>query len=377
MRKIILVFVILFAIFSAKAEELITLGLFSLVYSSTNIFTARPIEGKEIRLPNSYSELRPFLVQNLVRGLGISSGDTVWVDTDNYAFVQFEEKKIDWQFFDGVIFYGNFYSPPSFSFKSAVFCPTISGIRPFSGEIAFTPIQSENPGPYYLGGKKGETMLEMVAKTKLVMARLDSILALRNDNQALFEWISAHKIALKQSDLSDFKDWKTNWGELQWEVFQWINGNGIWQDAWKSMLLSKEILSFGGTLSRPEDMQNAFLNNEARAFLMREIAQISGSRNEAIQVLSSSLWDWPSNQNSISLEEQTQIIQLAIPLLENDAMQFSALQLIQNSSFPPDYEWQWRRNVSALPFLKKALGKTTDEYFRKNLVSCIQRMEQK
>ncbi len=63
-----------------------------------------------------------------------------------------------------------------------------------------------------------------------------------------------------------------DWGPFEHEVFGWINGNGIWQDAWKSILLSKMLRpEYGEIRSQPEGTPNAFACPEGRNFLLEQI----------------------------------------------------------------------------------------------------------
>lgn len=369
---------------SAKAEELHTLTLLSLVYRSPVIFSAKPLQALGIQQKNNGSDrrIRLFLVLDILRHDSGLLPDTVAVSFDDYEFSR-QERGAE-IVFDTVVFYGDFYQNEGNELTEPLFYPTSSGIRLFHQDSMFTPIQISNPGSYYFIGGQGISASDWILKTQQTIVRLDKVLALRHiqplsvQNKMIFEWIAEHRTALKNSNPFYSLDEDNNWGELRWDIFKWINGNGIWEDAWSGILLSYEIDSLWPILSRPEGAENAFNNEEARAFLMVQITSENGRKFPALFLLGESLWKPNSLTESVSATAQIAIMKLALPLLQDPQLRTSALQLLENAAFPPEYSWQYRTNLSLLPDLKRQLEQLeqpVEEYFRDNLVRLITKME--
>lgn len=367
-----------------KAEELFTLSLISLVQHSPIIFSAKPLlEPENIAdSKNKGTRIQRFLVLDVLRQDSFGLPDTVAVSLEGYEFRAWEQgAPIE---FDTVILYGDFYRETYSRAIKPLFQPAMSGIRLFHQDSIFVPIQLSNPGGFYFAGGRADSFIGWKTKTTKTIARLEKLLAMRQEqpaseqNQMLMHWIRENSEALKQSDPFSLANEDSNWGELSWQVFEWINGNGIWQDAWDAMLLSKELYLERPILGLPEGKESAFNNEAARAFLLAQIAAGKGQEFQAMYVLSGSLWTFGNLETSISAEKQTEIIGLAFRFLHDPNLRYVALQLLENAAFAPEYDWRNRNDLSYLPALKELLEqlKPSDEdYFRNNLIRLIARMK--
>ncbi len=373
-------FIFLFLSTSLQAEELPTFGLSYLVYYSTVIFTAKPLaEAKYvINTREGGYELRRFVIQQVIKQDSAALPDTIAVEISNYEFEGTE--------FPEFIFYGR-YDPPLYPHHPRVFVPVLSGIRPFQGNTAFVPIQHDNPGGYYFHPNPDQPLSDWAFQTRKIIRRFDSLLDLRYiqppkaQNQALFEWIDQHQSCWNKDTGMVYRPFNDcDWGPYQYEVFQWINGNGIWQDAWKSILLSGSLLhEFGTILSRPEDTPIAFACTEGRVFLMEQISK-GIEPAIAIQVLTEALWSWdwdPYRQLPASETERYQAMQLVLPKLEDPETQHIAIYFIRAALLHPEFPWKDKDGISPLAALKKAYNTSKDEYFRNSLASLIGAIERK
>jgi hypothetical protein len=170
---------------------------------------------------------------------------------------------------------------------------------------------------------------------------------------------------------SSFSD--CDWGQYPDDVFKWINGNGIWQDAWKSMLLSRAYMPQYIQMSRPEDTPNAFACEEARAFLMGQIA--SGDEADiALRLLSDDFYDC-GRYTSLPETDQQKIIRLALPYLERRETMYTVYYLIQAAMECAHSKALIKRNTVLLEALKKAHAACLDEYFKKKFGQLILEIE--
>ena len=372
--------IFLFLSASLHAEDLPTFGLGYLVYYSTVIFTAIPLveEKYVITTREGCYEVRRFVIQQVIKQDSTVLPDTIAVEVSNYNF--------DGTEFLEFICYGS-YDPPLYPHHPRVFAPVLSGIRPFQANIAFVPHQHDNPGGYYFHAYPDQPLSDWVFQTQKIMRRFDSLMALRNiqppnaQNLALFEWIDQHQSCWKRDTeivYCPFSD--CDWGPYEYKVFEWINGNGLWQDAWKSILLSGLLRhEYGTILSRPEDTPIAFACTEGRAFLMEQISK-GIEPAIAIQVLTEALWSWDWDQYRqlpAPEAERYQAMQLVLPKLEDPETQHIAIYFIRAALLHPEFPWKDKDGISPLAALKKAYNVSTDEYFRSGLESLIREIERK
>jgi hypothetical protein len=370
--------IFLFLSASLQAEDLPTFGLGYMVYYSTVIFTAKPLaEAKYvINTREGGYELRRFVVQQLIKQDTTALPDTIAIEVSSYEFNATE--------FPEYIFYGR-YDPPIYPHHPRVFSPVLSGIRPFRGNTAFVPFQHENPGGYNFHPFTDQLLSDWVFQTRKTIVRFDSLLALRRiqppiaQNKALFEWIDQHQDCWKRDTAIVYRPFSDcDWGPYEYEVFEWINGNGIWQDAWKSILLSGSLRKeYGMILSRPEDTPIAFDCTEGRAFLMEQIEK-NVAQSIAVQLLTNALWSWDQYGQSPPPEaERYRAMQIVLPLLEVRETQPIAIYFIRAALFHPEFPWQDKDGISHLTALKKAYNTTTDEYFKSRLEGLIGEIERK
>jgi len=333
--------IFLFLSASLQAEELPSLGLGYMVYYSTCIFTAKPLaEAKYvINTREGGYELRRFVIQNVIKQDTTALPDTIAIEVSNYEFEATE--------FPEYIFYGQYY-PPIYPHHPRVFYPVPSGIRPFRGNTAFVPFQHENPGGYYLHAAPNQTLSEWVFQTQKTIQRFDSLLTLR----------------LIQP--------------YEYEVFEWINGNGIWKDAWKSMQLSKMLRPvYGMVTSQPEDTPNAFACPEGRNFLLEQIAS-NQEPGIAISLLGNATWGWDHDYLLPATEaERYQVMQSVLPLLEKGEYQYAVMNLIRTALLSPEFPWKDKDGISPLGALKRVHAATQDAYFKTQLERLIREIEGK
>jgi hypothetical protein len=372
-------FIFLFLSASLQAEEMPSFGLGDLVYYSTCIFTAKPLaEAKYvINTREGGYELQRFVIQNVIKQDTTALPDTIAIEVSNYEFEATE--------FPEYIFYGQYY-PPIYPHHPRVFYPVPSGIRPFRGSTAFVPHQHDNPGGYYLHAAPDQTLDDWVFQTQKIMNRFDALLALRRiesleaQNSALFEWIDQHHSCWKRDTVIVYRPFNAcDWGQYEYEVFQWINGNGIWQDAWKSIQLSGLLsrYEYGTILTQPENTPIAFACTEGRAFLMEQISK-DIKPAISIQLLSEAIWSWNENLLSLATEaERYRAMQLVLPLLEVQETQYGVLYFIRAAAFHPDFPWKDKDGVSPLAALKKVYKTTTDEHLKRGLEGLIGEIERK
>lgn len=363
---------------SLQAEELPTFGLGYLVYYSTVIFTAKPLAEEKyvINTREGGYELRRFIVQHVIKQDSAALPDTIAVEVSNYEFEGVE--------FPEYIFYGR-YDPPLYPHHPRVFSPILSGIRPFRGNTAFVPHQHDNPGGYYFHEAPDQPLSEWVFQTRKIMLRFDSLLELRRiespvaQNKALFEWIDQHQSCWKRDTVIVYRPFSDcDWGPYGYEVFEWINGNGIWQDAWKSILLSKMLRpEYGTVTSQPQGTPNAFACPEGRNFLMEQIASNKES-GIAISLLGNATWGWDHDYLLPATEmERYRVMQAVLPLLEKREYQYAAMNLIRTALLSPEFPWKDKDGISPLAALKKAHAATQEEYFKMELERLIGEIERK
>ncbi len=247
------------------------------------------------------------------------------------------------------------------------------------------PFQHENPGGYNFHAAPDQTLSEWVFQTRKTIQRFDSLLALRRiqppitQNKALFEWIDEHQSCWRRDthiENSPFSD--CDWGPYEYEVFEWINGNGIWQDAWKSILFSKILLpEYGTVTSQPEDTPYAFSCPEGRAFLMEQIAS-NKEPGIAISLLGSATWGWDQDFLLPATEvERYRVMQIVLPLLEKREYQYGVMHLIRAALLSTELPWKDKDGISPLAALKKAHAAAQDEYFKTELERLIGEIERK
>jgi len=370
--------IFLFLSASLQAEELPTYELGDLVYYSAVIFTAKPLaEAKYvINTREGGYELRRFVIQQIIKQDSAALPDTIAIEVSSYEFAGTE--------FPEYIFYGQYY-PPIYPHHPRVFYPVPSGIRPFRGNTAFVPFQHENPGGYNFHAAPDQTLSEWVFQTRKTMNRFDSLLALRRiepleaQNTALFEWIDQHHSCWKRDTMIDYRPFnECDWGQYEYEVFQWINGNGIWQDAWKSIQLSKKLRPEYGTItSQPEDTPNAFACPEGRNFLLEQIAS-NQEPGIAISLLGNATWGWDHDYLLPATEaERYQVMQSVLPLLEKMELQYAVMNLIRTALLSTEFPWKDKDGISPLGALKRAHVATQDEYFKTQLERLIEEIERK
>ncbi len=359
-------------------EDLPTFGLGYMVYYSTVIFTAKPLAEEKyvINTREGGYELRRFVIEHVIKQDSAALPDTIAIEVSNY--------KLEGTEFPEYIFYG-LYDLPPYPHHPRVFSPVLSGVRPFRGNTAFVPFQHENPGGYNFHAAPDQTLSEWVFQTRKTIQRFDSLLALRRiqppitQNKDLFEWIDQHQSCWKRDthiENSPFSD--CDWGPYEYEVFEWINGNGIWQDAWKSIMLSKILgPEYGAVTSQPEDTPYAFSCPEGRAFLMEQIA----SKKEpgiAISLLGSATWGWDQDFILPATEvERYLAMQIVLPLLEKREYQYGVMHLIRAALLSREFPWKDKDGISPLAALKKAHAATQDEYFKSELERLIGEIERK
>lgn len=366
-----------YLLFTLQAEELPSLGLGSMVYNSTVIFTAKPL-AEDVQVLNTREhtyETRSFVVQEVIKQDSTALPDTISVEVSNYCFEGAE--------FPEFIFYGR-YDPPIYPHHPRVFRPTLSGIRPFRGSISFVPHQHDVPGCYYFHGYPDQPLSAWVLHTKKTMARFDSLLTLRRiepataQNQALFEWIHQHQYCWKRDTGSVYHPFSDcDLGDYEYVIFEWINGNGLWQDAWKSIMLSKAMRQEYMITSRPEGTSNAFACTDGRAFLMKQIS--SGLKPDiAIGLLSNAIWDWNEYDHLPATEaERFQAMKIVLPWLEIRETQSTVLYFIRSAVFHPDIPWKDRDGVSPLAALIKVQPVSQDEDFKSGLERLIGEIKRK
>ncbi len=369
-------YIFLFLSASLRAEELPTFGLGYLVYYSTVIFTAKPLSEAKyvINTREGGYELQRFIIQQVIKQDNFVLPDTIAIEVSNYNFDVTE--------FPEYIFYGS-YDPPIYPHHPRVIFPVLSGIRPFRDNSAFVPYQHDNPGGYYFHSVPDHTLSEWVFQTRKTIQRFDSLLALRHiqppiaQNKALFEWIDQHQSCWKPYTAIAYRHFnECDWGPYEYEVFEWINGNGIWQDAWKSIQLSKKLRpEFGMVTSQPEDTPNAFACPEGRNFLLQQIAS-NQEPGIAISLLGDATWGWDHDYLLPATEaERYQVMQSVLPLLEKREYQYAAMNLIRTAILSSEFPWKDKDGIDTLAALKKAYYSTTDEYFKSSLVSLIGEIE--
>lgn len=382
-----------------RAEDQPTFSLGEMVCTSTAIFSARPLNepGMVWNSPRYHYSIHRFVVTEILLQDTLTLPDTILVCLNDYCI-----SVADYPVF---LFYGQ-YIPGSYTDTSALFIPTSSGIRPFNENSAFIPFQWENPGCYHLLEKSGTSLQDWVAHTYRALVRFQALRALRQiqpaaaQNQALFAWIEQNRQCWQpdttqnnfrqydpystgfipttgRSDTTQNDPGECDWGDYRWQVFQWINGNGLWQDAWKSMLLSEALMpQYGMVSTRPPDTPNPFSTEEARAFLITRITAADHAAL-ALQTLAQAVWSWDEDPPPVPEAERTKIMALALPLLEQEANKYSVLYLIRAAAlYPGTLKWQDSPGVSPLAALKK-VHSSQDEYFNSVVKELIGELERK
>jgi hypothetical protein len=368
---------LLFSLF-LPTEDLPTFGLGYMVYYSTDIITAKPLteEKQVMKTRERIYETRRFVIQQRLKQNSSALPDTIAVEVSNYEFEGAE--------FPEYIFYGR-YDPPYYPHHPRVFFPVPSGIRPFRGNTAFVPHQPGNPGGYYFHAYLDQPLSDWVFHTRKTIQRFDSLEALRRiqpplaQNIALFEWINQHQYCWKgDTHIENSPFSECDWGPYEYEVFKWINGNGIWQDAWKSILLSKILgPEYGTVTSQPEDTPYAFSCPEGRAFLIEQIAS-NKEPGIAISLLGSATWGWDQDFLLPATEvERYRAMQIVLPLLEKRGYQYGVMHLIRAALLSTEFPWKDKDGISPLGALKKAHAATQDEYFKTELERLIGEIERK
>jgi hypothetical protein len=344
---------------------------------------------------------RRFLVQKRIRVGNTPIPDTIQVGGwENYEGLGQHRWDGDYttytiDTFEVYVFFGNYrvkdtYYPPN------TFYPCLSGVRPFFKDTMYLPIQPTNPGPFSFYRGDTISLYDFVQETYYTMARIDSLLSLRQikpaaaQNQALFNWIEKHLEGLKTSIplfLGLTGDRRNNWGTIKWEVFDWIDENGVWQDSWKGIEISPRIREDGHHCYRLRwSDESAFANPEARAFLRDRIQDTllqEDVRDCALEILGMSLWakksnKWEAQTLGIREDERQVIIQTVMTLLDskNQYRRGSALEIIEQVAFPKYKELVDFYDEATLAQLKTALERETEGNNRTLLRRLIEKMQQ-
>lgn len=364
------------------AEDLPTYSLVDLVYHAPVIFSAKLIQEPARRInSNSYNGfVQRFLVLELLRGIPNKYvPDTVMVTVDSYNSYYRGFQGIP---FDNFIIYGA-YEFQEFTQETPlpILSVCLSGLRPFRNDTAFVPFQTDYN--YELTPYPNTTFSSWVNKTKRTIARVESVLALRNiqpgaaANAAIFNWIDQHRAALKgeRPFVWDFRwdEGDDGWGQLGVDICSWIEPNGIWQDAWKIMEWSQEMAGSGYSYYTPTG--EAFGNPEARAFLIRQMTDSTAYRELAFSVLCNSLWNFQHADETLTPEERSTLIRLAKPMLNDINNQLPALYLIETCVFTLQRSGERPQDATLLPELKQLHAETHEGNFRQQLSAFIARME--
>lgn len=402
-KKVTTTLMFILAISSLKAsvvEEWAVLDLFGLVYRCPVIFTAKPLESEGF----SRSTVRRFVIENRIRTNGLVLPDTINIaewqfyeicNCRSWADLQAENMPT-LNSYDLFVFFGEFHIANNLYIKRA-FYPIMSGIRAFRSDTMFAAYRIDSVSDFMLRGGEVISSNDFVKKIYRTMTRIDSLVELRKitpvseQNKALIAWAKVHLEDLKNSN-SHFIDMlhhdkEDNWGQVQWEIFQWINGNGIWQDAWEGMVLSMEINDIP-VRSCPDYRCNtrAFANLEARTFLYEIIGDTLTKENVlslAIEVLNDNLFypDYQEKTPRIEQPERQRILNLMTPLLAHQSynIRSGALsiisQVIDNSNAGIPYA-PYHYDEAVLIALKSALLRETEGYLKENLIRVIAQMEQ-
>lgn len=323
---------------ASDVEEWSIYDLFGLVYHCPVIFTAIPLESEGV----SQSTIRRFVIKDRIRTNDVTLPDTINIaGWKIYEVCNCQEGWMDSQTdtetvsptlnsYDIFMFFGEFHVAGTYYREKRTFYPIMSGVRAFRSDTMFAARRAGSHEPFQLSPGEAISLHNFVQKTYRTIARLDSLLDLRKitsmseQNTALLSWIKNHLEDLKSSVpifLDEYReDRENNWGEVQWEVFQWINANGIWQDSWKGMVLSLEVDDRPITTCPEKCKTNAFTRLDARAFLYSIIGDTTTTQRVhdlALKVLERIYYD-PGYEVELPRIEQAEIQRISdlmIPLL--------------------------------------------------------------
>jgi hypothetical protein len=368
-----------------------TYGLSYLYIESKDVFVVKPLsytfEDNTVMGRTYHFKL---LITNVLKSNEVRNSYTIDSYINGYDFDEMFEK------------YGNIDTFLMFGhYHEFIFYPTSSGIRPFKNDTLFLPIQYNNPGIYEFKPKPNNSLSDCLSKVYKIKSRVDSFLNLQKirdfnyRNQVLFDWINEHSFEMKdftEPDSTEMWVFNTKWGSLSNDIFEWINTSGIWEDAWKGMLLSKKIL--GNSVNEPYfEMLKSFTNPEARGFLMDVIQNdtLLENKKRAFEMLPSTLWNvehydelrnetpmYLEDSTEINATEQEKILLFAQPFLWDKNLYGEALRLIEKASLPWSNEDLLNRyNFMALPELelKLAQTQTNDKDFILQLTTLISNMK--
>jgi len=192
----------------------------------------------------------------------------------------------------------------------------------------YRPLEGVLPGESQLvqrgKAKDWDALLGQVQSDVEELQRLERARALplsRGRNQALLDWIVAHRRDFQQSQTLDrdpsnmtggsFND--RSWGILERLPFRWVLQSGILPDCWQAIELYAEISS-GAVLGLKEMVFNS---QEGRAFLVRmasEEHQLDGSRQRALRLLATA--HTLRGKSALDSVEQTELLERLRPLLQ-------------------------------------------------------------
>lgn len=372
----------LLAISPTKGEALPTYGLDYLVYYGPCIFTATLVQEPLSVAKTKFSQdrIQRFALCNVLRADSMEIPDTIVVSMNAYSLAFYELNRDISSQSDTFLIFGDYdRSNP----ESRIFHPVASGIRAFMSGDAFVPWQGDFTYRFFrtLENTPLHLTIELVRNTIERFREVEAMRAtqpLAAQNRVLLDWVRGHlnefkTLRLEQNGPPTFNHW-TGWGEYPEAIFNWIDENDIWKDAWEGMQLSKSIDNRAySSFHIPSGLP--FCNPEARAFLMQQIRDTTEYSMVAVQVLNNSLWGDYEHDAIISPEEQSQIIQLGLSLLEDTLLRHHALYLVLNASRPYDYDQQYRRNRTALPVLEAIFNRTPEGYFKKRMEEIMLEMK--
>lgn len=341
-----------------QAEELPTLGLGDLVYYSPVIFSGRLLPGPALlhETREGYYHLRYAVVERIIRGGPLP--DTVAVETGSY---QLEDRG-----FSQLLCFG-YYEMPTYPHHPRVFQPFLSGIRPFQNDTVYTPFQPENPGDYRMIPSIGPPVTAWIGATEDVMLRFGQLETLRlipdpkSQNEALFQWINQQRHCYFP-DTNRYKlPWHDcDWGPYSYQVFRWINGNGIWQDTWRSILLSVELMpEYGYIWHGPEGAPPAFVTPDARVFLMDNIRH-NVHLDICLLLLSESLWSW-DHDTPATQEEYQAAVTLMIPMLDQPDTRMGAFYGLNQAILHHKHPWKDQAGAAPLSAIRDVQEKVKNQ----------------
>lgn len=270
--------------------------------------------------------------------------------------------------------------------------PVWSGFRLMKNGSIYLPVQKMNPGKFsFVRSSLGLTWAELLSRVDSIQRRFEPINRIRKikdpqqRNEALFDWMKVHKNSFgKDCGLDE----NCGWGNLEWEIFEWITEGNIAEDTWKASQLyravnaSSEIKWRRNAIFLKDKNGNSFQSFEDIDFLINVANSPDYTLTERSQALSylkaaSRIvypYNYPipdSSMLALQVEKQLTIREQLLPLLDHQQLREGAFEVIKGMSNPRDGSLRNRIDLEILPLVKSYYFEVEPGSFKSELAKFL------